>query len=147
MVSLSKEQLSFADVQKLLGEFDTMFSPSLSSHIDLKSFAEKLAKFAFFVLCKNEEGIVGYIAFYENRDTRISYIPSVCVKDSYRSKGIASQMMDYLIAQSHPDINTIALEVRKNNNSAISFYQKQGFVMTEDRGERLLMNKEIFNRL
>ena len=141
MVALSKEQLSFTDVQSLLGDFDTMFSPSLSSHIDLFAFAKKLAKNASFILCKKNEKLVGYIAFYENKDTKISYIPSICVKDSCRSSGIASQMMDYLISQSHPDINTIALEVRKNNNSAIRFYQKQGFVTKDDRGEKVLMNK------
>lgn len=143
MVSLSKEKLSSAEVQDLLGGFDKMFSPSLSSHINLVAFAEKLVNNAFFILCKNNEEIVGYIAFYENRDTRISYIPSVCVKDSYRSKGIASQMMGFLISQSHPVINSIALEVRKNNHSAVMFYKKQGFVEIEDRGEKILMKKNI----
>jgi ribosomal protein S18 acetylase RimI-like enzyme len=143
MLSLSKEQLPVVDVQRLLDDFDIMFSPTLSSHIDLLAFAEKLAPNALFILCRSSEEIVGYIAFYENRDTRVCYIPSVCVKDTYRSNGIASRMMDYLVTQSHADINTISLEVRKNNDSAIRFYRKQNFVVTEDRGDKLLMNKYL----
>lgn len=143
MVCLSKEQLTVARVIGLFDDFDTMFSPSLSSHINLSEFAEKLARNAFFILCRNSQEVMGYIAFYENKDTRICYIPSICVKDTYRSNGIASQMMDYLTSRLHSDINTIALEVRKNNDSAICFYQKQGFTLAEDRGNKILINKYL----
>lgn len=143
MVSLSREKLPVASVISLLDDFDTMFSPSLSSHINLSAFAEKLALNAFFVLCRQGEELIGYIAFYENKDTGICYIPSVCVKDTYRSNGIASLMMDYLISRLNSDIKTISLEVRKNNDSAVGFYQKQGFAITEDRGDKLLMSKYL----
>lgn len=143
MLSYSKGTLTIIEARKLLSEFDTMFSPALSSHIDISIFAEKLAKHACFILCKNDDIVAGYIAFYENKETKMDFISSICVRESFRSKGIATQMIEYLITQSPSDINYISLEVRKNNKSAVLFYDKLDFITKEDRGEKLLMIKQI----
>lgn len=141
MVSLAKEKLTIDDVKELLMDFDSMFSPALSSFINIVSFANKLSKNAFFIIGRVEEEIVGYIAYYENCETKMDYIPSICVRDSFRSCGIASKMMDYLISQTPESIESMALEVRKNNYSAIRFYEHNGFSISEDRGEKFLMVK------
>ena len=143
MISFSKERLTKEDAHQLLNDFDQMFSPALSSHIDIERFSEKLSKYAFFILCRSDDEVVGYIAFYENKETQTSYIPSICVKDSYRAKGLASQMMDYLVQQSPDDIEKISLEVRKNNSSALKYYERNGFVFSEDRNTKILMNRKI----
>ncbi len=143
MINYFKERLSIEDVRLLLNDFDAMFSPALSSNVDINSFAEKLSENAFFILCKSEKEVVGYIAFYENCETKIAYIPSICVRKTYRSKGVASQMLKFLVSQSPKDINYIALEVRKNNNSAIRFYKRHGFVAKEDRGIKIFMTKDL----
>lgn len=49
-------------------------------------------------------------------------------------------MLEKLVDENN-DFHSIALEVRKNNYLAKRFYEKHGFVETEDRGEIILMAK------
>ena len=143
MLTLTRKRLTAIEVQRLLCNFDTMFSPALSNYVDIENYSVKLAKHAHFILCENEEEVVGYIAFYENRETKADYIPSICVRDTYRMNGIASLMMDFLSSQSPSEIEYVALEVRINNETAVCFYKKQGFVTKEERGDKILMIKQI----
>lgn len=144
MLTLTPQQLTTVEVQRLLRDFDTMFLPALSNYVDIDNYSMKLAKHAHFILCKNGEEVVGYIAFYENKETKVDYIPSICVRDTYRMKGVASLMMDFLISQAPTVIEFVALEVRLNNEAAARFYKKQGFVTKEERGEKILMIKQIY---
>jgi len=145
MHSLLKTRLTAEEVESLLTDFDKMFSPALSSNVDIVSFSQKLAKYAFFILCKEKDEIAGYIAYYENEDTGVDYITSICVRDKYRSNGIATKMIDFLISNTLENIDSISLVVRRNNATALRFYTKTGFVVKEEKEYTLLMEKQIKN--
>ena len=128
-ITITIEKLSQQQSFELLSVFDKMFSPQLSSMIDLLTYSEKLAKYANFVLCRKDNLIIGYIAYYNNIKLEQYYITSICVSDNYRSIGVATKMLCFLEKNAPLYIKTISLEVRKDNFSAYSFYSKMGFIV------------------
>ena len=119
----------------ILNQFDGCFSPILTSLIDIKAYAIKWSQFADWILCRRGEEIIGYIVFYENIESGICFITSICVSDSYRHYGVASGMLRFLIDSVSSSIKKINIECRKNNVSAIEFYKKVNFeVMAEKVG-------------
>lgn len=98
-----------------------------------KSIAEELKKeqARFFVAKFNEE-IIGYIG--ANNVLGEVYVANIAVKESFRRKGIASELLSWLIYQSESEnADFISLEVRKSNSGAIALYDQFGF---EKAGER-----------
>lgn len=68
--------------------------------------------------------LVGFIHFtklYETID-----IVNVVVSEQFRNKGIASNLINYIV-NNYKDINNIMLEVNVNNIAAINLYLKNGF--------------------
>lgn len=75
--------------------------------------------------------IVGFIEYLKNYET-IDII-NIAVLEEFRRDGIGSKLIDYLIENN--DIEHIMLEVRKSNENAIKFYEKNGFkVLREIKG-------------
>ena len=90
--------------------------------------------------------IIGFISFsiiYERAE--LDYI---AVLEEYRGMGIASRLFDKLIIEASRCLN-ITLEVRCDNDRAISFYLKKGFKIVGKREkyydgiDAYLMIKEI----
>ncbi len=55
-------------------------------------------------------------------------ITQICVLEQYRKQGKASQLMEYIIALAlDKNLQNITLEVSKENQAALSLYQKYGF--------------------
>ena len=138
-----QERLNEKDTYDVLSRFDTMFSPSLSTKVDIASYSKKLSQNASWILCRHNNSIVGYIAYYQNTGTKIDYIPSVCVMDIYRSYHIASRMLSYMIGRAPLEIEEIKLECRKNNDAALHFYYKNGFQVISESDDMFLMSKII----
>lgn len=51
--------------------------------------------------------------------------------------------MKNVIENKPSQIDSIRLEVRKNNGKAVSFYIKSGFVSINDEGNKYLMEKKL----
>lgn len=100
--------------------FDCYFSPGLC-----------------FVSCDEETNeINGYIfSNYLEEDKLL--ISNFAVRPEYRKQGIGSQLMDKVISTEQARWNmdaafiTISLNVRKNNEIAIKFYEKYGFQISD----------------
>ena len=72
-----------------------------------------------------------------------SYITNLAVDPRYRQQGIAKALLDAIMAYSWGEgIREATLEVRVSNNSAISLYQKKGFVSVGIRPGYYLNNNE-----
>ena len=68
-------------------------------------------------------GYLEYSIIYDRME-----IDNIYVLDSYRGKGIASLMMEYIInICKNNNLKNITLEVRTSNNVAIGLYRKYGF--------------------
>lgn len=68
--------------------------------------------------------VIGYLSYsimYEKAE-----INNIYVLEEYRSQGIGSKLLDYLVKKCKICEN-ITLEVRKNNINAICLYKKYGF--------------------
>lgn len=117
----------------ILNQFDVFFSPKLSSLIDIKAYAIKWSQFADWIFCRRGEETIGYVAFYENIESGVCFITSICVSDCYRHCGVAYRMLCFLIDNVSPSIKKINLECRKNNASAVEFYKKVNFEVVEEK--------------
>ena len=143
-MKVSSVEYQLEDVLHLLNEFNEMFNPPLSSKVDIKVYAEKLSRYAHFLIAEEESQTIGYLAYYKNQNVKELYITSFCVSDEYRRKGMGKKLLNYLydIGVAEGYLN-ISLEVRRNNETAIEFYKKMQFEISQTRDETFLMNKRI----
>lgn len=141
----SIKKLSHVDVLRLLQDCENSFTPPLSKNIPytIDEYAKKLSTNATFVVCEDEGVIIGFTAFYTNKEGGFFYIPQIWVSDNYQRKGIGACMMEQLIIKTPNCVKSIRLEVRKNNEKAVSFYEKSGFKLIEDIGNKVLLEKMI----
>ena len=74
---------------------------------------------------EENEKIVGFLMYTELEET--IDVSNIYVKEEHRHKKIASNLLDTMISTMKDTIKLITLEVRKDNEPAISLYQKFGF--------------------
>lgn len=127
----------------LMQEVNLCFTPPLSDSVDLGAYSEKLYNHASFVVAEDNGEIIGLTAYYRNSKANQLYVPLICVNPSSQSHGIGSQMLHSLEEISIEGFYSIGLEVKKTNNAAYRFYKKYGFIEKEDRGEKILMEKDL----
>lgn len=104
-----------------------------------EDYATKLSEKAYFLLAKEDNVVIGFCAFYKNLEGKFLYISLLWVDEKNRSKGIGHKILEYFKIFDIILFKTINLEVLKENNRALSFYQKIGFSIYEDRGERFYL--------
>lgn len=75
------------------------------------------------VVAKEENKLVGFLYLSQVLDE--SEIISICVKEEYRKKSIATNMWQYYINKFN--VNFCFLEVRNSNISALNLYKKLNF--------------------
>lgn len=78
--------------------------------------------FIGYFIDENLIGYMDYSVYYERAE--INYI---FVEKKYRNKLVASKLMEYFLKENN-NLENVTLEVRENNNIAINFYKKYGFV-------------------
>lgn len=143
---IERQRISFEEAHVLLRKMANHFTPPLSELLDIQVFAHKLSNKAHFLLCRSEEEVVGFTAYYLNTAARQIYITLICVDATFQSQGIGGRMLDELSSLSADPNNhydSIALEVNKANTKAHRFYIHHGFRAQEDRGEKILMVKRL----
>lgn len=127
----------------LMKKADKLFTPPISEGIDLKAYSEKLYAYASFVVCRDGKDVKGFAAFYKNVDANQLYVTLICVDKQLQGQGLGSKMLEILESLKDEGFEAIALEVVKTNQTAYTFYKKNGFVEQEDRGLKFLMQKEL----
>ena len=88
---------------------------------------------------------MGFLAFYPNLIGRFLYVPQVVVHKQGRHIGIGHRLFSELTALYNDEVDSIKLEVLKNNSVANAFYKREGFEIIEDRKEKYLLIKKINN--
>jgi len=84
-----------------------------------------------FLVAKKYQKIVGFIVGIKI-DNKNAKILMLAIKKEYRRQKIATNLIKKLITEMlSNNIKIINLEVRTNNKTAISFYQKHGFKIEE----------------
>ncbi len=133
-------QLSQEDVVHLLKSGNDDFFPTLESVLDYANYSKKLSDSAFFILAKCGDSFIGCVAFYYNEEGRFIYISHFWVSRMFQKQHIGTTMLDILFCCVSGRYDSIMLEVNKGS-SAISFYERTGFVIKEDRGNKFLLIK------
>ncbi len=96
---------------------------------------EALGKAELYVYEENDTNeINGFIGLTGN------YIAGIFVKEDVRSKGIGKRLLDYVKAFK-PDLN---LSVYQKNIRAVSFYQREQFVIQSEKLDECTNEKEFF---
>jgi diamine N-acetyltransferase len=87
----------------------------------------------YFAILENE--VIGYLkinfsaAQTELNDNSALEVERVYVRNNYHGKGIGQQLLDYAIQiAEQKNMQTVWLGVWENNQRAINFYKKNGFV-------------------
>ncbi|NWF98279.1 MAG: GNAT family N-acetyltransferase [Nitrospirae bacterium] len=82
-----------------------------------------------YFLMENEKQAVGYIAVLPGKDGL--FLSKFYVHSSYRKRGIGKKALDFIeqLAR-NMNLKKIYLTVNKNNKTAITVYEKLGFINT-----------------
>ena len=140
---ISTKPLSYTEFQDFIMASVNWFTPSLQDMPNLNNWILKMYQNGIMYYFKPESNIVALVVTYYNTEKKFIYIPYVCVHPNYQGKGIAGQIISYIVDHLPINIHSIYLEVIGNNTQAIQLYTKMGFYCSENRGEKLLMKKEV----
>ncbi len=135
------------DNENLINEIQTLFSDVYKQKNELKSeyVNNPYTRIYIFTEAGDIEGLIHINDIYDRYE-----INNIYVLEKYRQRGIASKLMEQVIADGKSKyITNITLEVRKDNFAAINLYKKYGFL---EKGIRksyyngidgILMEKEM----
>lgn len=132
-----KQVMNIGELHELLEKFDTVFDPSLSVDVpDLKQYAEKLAENADTFVIEEKNMSAGFISFYANDDKEEhSFIVLLAVLPEFQGKRLAQKLLDRcMIESTNKNKKGVKLEVMKDNYSAVRFYERNNFKVSEETG-------------
>ncbi len=89
----------------------------------LSSYKITLNAFSHILIYAKDNEILGFLDYskmYENMEINYIY-----VKEEYRKKGVATELLNYMITNNN--FNNITLEVNIKNLNAINLYKKFDF--------------------
>lgn len=101
----------------------------------------------YYIYCDSTKVVafINYQVMYER-----SELIDINVLDSYQNRGIASKLIEFMLNDlKSKNVQSITLEVRKNNLNAIHLYEKYGFKEVGIRKgyyqgiDGILMKKEL----
>ncbi len=112
---------------------------------EANAYIEKLEKHAELIIHTERGNTLGFVFFYCNApDKHISYITLIATAREAQGMGIGQGLVQHVLwlAKSR-GFSRCQLEVHKENKRALSFYQKIGFAVEEDRDSKYLMSIQI----
>lgn len=122
---LEIREVKETEIDQLCEMEAAIFRDAWSQNALLESWRQEHT--CFLGAWKNQR-MAGYIIFYKMYDE--GEIARIAVREEFRRQGIAGSLFSELKKYCESvQILKILLEVREGNYSAISFYQKQGFVV------------------
>lgn len=110
---------------------DGSFVPSLSTRVELKAYAAKIAQFAERTEAWSGIELAGLVAAYANDpERRTAFITSVSVLPAWHGQGLASRLLLACIERVRElGFESIELKVDVRNTAATQLYRKHGFVV------------------
>ncbi|HBW07079.1 MAG TPA: ribosomal-protein-alanine N-acetyltransferase [Gammaproteobacteria bacterium] len=79
-----------------------------------------------------DDQVLGYFVATHSPDSMD--LLNICIHPEHQHQGLGTQLFDYLSQQLQAlSLNTIFIEVRASNKSALLFYQKLGFNLIDSR--------------
>lgn len=99
------------------------------------SYACKFADHASVYVAKEQDNIIGFLAFYNNDHVnKQGYLSAIAIDENYRGKKIGSKLIGFALEKcKETGMNILSLEVNKKNTKAIDFYEHLGFCRLADQ--------------
>lgn len=133
IITINTENFTVDEVKLHMETTREDFIPRDESFIS--EYSLKLAHNAEFIVARDANGeMVGLVAYYANLSPK-AYITHVWVSRNCRGSGGCGRMLQYLhLSLQKRKFNSIRLEVRVDNESAIKAYKKEGYsiISTDD---------------
>lgn len=142
-IVIKQTRLNERETLEILRYFDQFFQPYLSSRLNIKEFAKKLSQNADWIICNDDNRIVGYIAYYRNHDAGMLYMTSYC-EVPFNHKYL-EKMISYLIYNASITVRELRFRCRKDNLFDLEFYKQYGFEIIEDLGDNIILKKNLQN--
>ena len=77
-------------------------------------------------------------------DIRTLYIDDLCVDEAFRGRHIGQELYRYVLSYAgQTGSQAVILHVEKKNTSAMRFYERMGYSIFRDDGDRYLLKKDI----
>jgi ribosomal protein S18 acetylase RimI-like enzyme len=88
--------------------------------------------------------VVGFLSVCMNKELDYLYLDDYCVATKFRGNGIGSRLLN--LAEEYAlkfGINNINAHVESSNYESRNFYERKGFSVLSDDGNRLAINKKV----
>ncbi len=141
-VEYLSNKASEAEIVVHLLRGDADFVSILSSRVEIKKYARKIANRATRFEAWSGGVLIGLVAAYCNDQVkRIAYITSVSILEEWTGKGIGARLVAQCIEHAKlSGMQQISLEVAQNNTLGIKLYEKSGFNVSKTNGPFVDMN-------
>lgn len=132
------------EIDAVIKQCDSAFETPVVQRAVYPALLEKLHQKGKCIFAHNEQAL-GYCAFYANdSEKKNAYISLIAVVPECQKLHIGKKLLsDSFEMMRSYGMNYCLLEVRKNNQNAIRFYEANHFVMTEERDESYLMKRKL----
>lgn len=128
MIQISKQNNNKQTYQTISNLEVAIFTRDYDFALDSGDKAEEILKNCEIVFISENEDVIGYTAVEKLSDSKYEII-GIAVLPEYQGKGIGSQAMQYIFEE-YPDVE-FRLVTDPRNISAIKFYYKHGFLITD----------------
>lgn len=138
MQSLDYEWVSGIQYQdritQFLSEINAIMIPTLSERVCISDYAAKLARLADTLFIVQSGCDIASCSVYCN--SQIAFISSIAVKRACFKQGIGTALMDEVKRHAkEKECESLQLEVYAQNNVALKFYEKNGFIAFAEDGD------------
>lgn len=117
--------MTLDDLDRIMELEHQLFTSSWSKEDYLYEIYENIFSFNFVLEVKNK--IIGYVGVWIMYEQ--SQITTIGIDMDYQRQGYAKVLMDEIIQFAYEEgCHTMSLEVRVSNQSAISLYERCGFI-------------------
>ncbi len=120
---------------KYLYEIDDIFPVPMSSRVNIESHAKKVLLKGVVIVAEDDGKLVGICLGYAN-DAFLgrAYMGTLGISEGYRSCGIGSKLIDAFIDYAREkNMTYLGVHAHQDNIRGIKFYQRNGFILTEDK--------------
>lgn len=143
-VQYQSNKASEAEIAEHLARCDADFEPSLSSRVEIMTYARLISRKAVRFEAWSGDTLIGLVAAYFNdQESGIAYITSVSVLKAWTNKGVAAHLVSLCIVYAKAvGMWQLSLEVASTNASAVNLYKRNGFVTDQPNG--LVVRMHLF---
>lgn len=132
-------------IETIVLEFKSDLYDKTSIDSRLNELAQKYADLATFIVLQGNKSNIGYVAFYCNDNISYqAFISMIVIKKKEQNKGKGKELLNEVIKISKKaGMWSIGLEVVKDNDIAVRFYERNGFYKVKEKEKKYFMKKWI----